>query len=145
MDNEVSIFPNLFKSPKIINYLHGRIDKESSWIFTRGQYNQGYVLDSAPCLEFLTNIFENYSVLFVGYGFREDEIMRPILLSQNRKSYWWLDGFSENNQNFMEIRKTSLGVNYGIDLIPYSIENEGHPILNKVLQELYKALIKRRA
>jgi hypothetical protein len=143
-DKMVSIFPKFHGSLKLINYLHGRIDADNTWIFTRGQYNMGYNLGTKPCMTFLKRVFENYNVLFVGYGLREEEIMRTMASTNKRNFHWWLEGSSRGNKDSLEIRSTVLRVNYNIRLLPYSIENEGHDILKKVLQALYNASIQRR-
>lgn len=65
-DADVSIFPLLDNPPKYLSYVQGRIDVERSWILTTSQYHHGYVMDGAPCVEFLRYIFETYNVVFIG-------------------------------------------------------------------------------
>lgn len=80
-DENISINPNFSNPPKLINYLHGRIDREDSWIFTTAQYNRAYNSNENGCRSFLQYIFETYNVLFIGYGLREDDIKRIIYLT----------------------------------------------------------------
>jgi len=141
-DIETSIYPNLnMPSSKLITYLHGRIDFEESWIFTTSQYNSGYVKDNAPCKQFLVNLFEEYNVLFIGYGLKEDFLLRVISLTERRKKHYWLEGTYRNNMDYLKIRSTTLRENYNINLIPYSIDKDGHKSLIIVLNSLYKVII----
>ncbi len=142
-ENMVSIFPNLSNPPSIINYLHGKIDKEDTWVFTTDQYNKGYSSDKSPCKEFLTKLFEDYNVLFIGYGLNEDDITRTISSTQKRKSHWWLEGVYRGNQDSIEIKSTKLRENYNIKLIPYSIEYDEYSVLKDVLNKLYLAIINK--
>jgi hypothetical protein len=90
-DSSVSIAPGFCYPPTRINYLHGRIDKEESWIFTSTHYINSYDINGAPCMEFIKKIFENYSVIFIGYGLREHEILRGINRSKKNRQHFWLE------------------------------------------------------
>ena len=139
-DGNVSIHPNFHNPPKLISYLHGKIDLEDTWILTRSQYNKGYVETPPPCLNFLVDIFENYSVLFVGYGLREDDITRAISLTNKRKTHYWIEGSKRNVEDYLKIRSTSLKEIYNITLIPYYIDAEGQELLYEVIDSLYKIM-----
>lgn len=139
-DGNVSIHPNFRNPPKLITYLHGRIDLEDTWILTRSQYNEGYVNKSAPCLKFLVDIFENYNVLFIGYGLREDDIKRAISLTNKRKTHYWIEGSRRNVEDHLRIRRTTLKENCNIILIPYYIDLKGQELLYEVISSLYKIM-----
>lgn len=143
IDEFVDIYPILNNPSKMINYLHGRIDKENTWIFTREQYNSGYLHNTSPCMDFLIRIFENHNVLFIGYGLREDDIKRVLSLTRTKKSHWWLEAFDRDSQDFLKIRSTTLKNNYNITLVPYSIETDGHDALYSVLDNLYNAMTQK--
>jgi len=139
-DENISIYPDFFNPPKLITYLHGRIDKENTWIFTRAQYNRGYEGEGA-CKNYLKNIFMDRSVLFIGYGLREEEIVRAIYLTDKSKTHYWLEGYTRNNIDFLKIRSTSLKENYNIHLIPYCIDNrERHRIIFEIIDSLHKKI-----
>lgn len=135
-DEYISINPSFSNPPKLINYLHGRIDKVNSWIFTRGQYNEGYVINDKPCLNFLINVFENYNVLFIGYGLEEFDIKNAISMTRKRKEHFWLEASSRGNEDYLQVRRTDLEQNYNIKLIPYYIDEDGHEILINVIKSL---------
>ena len=139
-DGEVSIHPNFHNPPKLISYLHGRIDSEDTWILTRSQYNKGYINRSAPCSKFLVDIFENYSVLFIGYGLREDDVKRALSLTTKRKTHYWIEGSRRNVKDHLKIRSTTLKENYNIIFIPYYIDAKGQEVLYEVISSLYKIM-----
>ena len=141
-DAKVAIYPKFSNPPKFINYLHGRIDLENSWILTSGQYNQGYYYDNVPCMSFLTQIFESYSVLFIGYGLREKQIQEAISKTGKRKTHYWLEGWKRNTQDDLEIRRTNLKENYNITLISYSVDKNDFDELYEVVDLLYREMIK---
>ena len=58
-DNNVAIAPNFSNPPKIINYLHGRVDKENTWVFTGTQYHDNYHGKNPYCMDFIKSIFED--------------------------------------------------------------------------------------
>jgi hypothetical protein len=139
-DDAVSIYPTFRNPLSLITYLHGRIDLEHTWIFTRSQYNKGYVDTSAPCLNLLVDIFKNYNVLFLGYGLREDDIERAISLTNKRKTHYWIEGSTRNVEDSLKIRSTTLKENYNINLIPYYIDADGQGLLCEVISSLSKIM-----
>lgn len=139
-DELVAINPNLENPVKLLNYIHGRIDRQDSWIFTREQYNKGYSIDDTPCMRFLINILDNYNVLFIGYGLREEDIKRAISLTKKRKTHYWLEESSRNKEDYLKIRGTTMKNIYNIHLIPYNIDEEGHEILMKTIAALYTSV-----
>jgi hypothetical protein len=89
---------------------------------------------------FATTVFENYNVIFIGYGLREYEILQGITNSKNKKRHYWLEQSFRKREDYLKIRATNLRENYNITLIPYFIDMNGHEVLYKVLDELYKVI-----
>ncbi|MDL1987480.1 MAG: SIR2 family protein [Deltaproteobacteria bacterium] len=138
-DPNVSIYHDFSNPPKLINYIHGRIDYEKTWIFTREKYMEAYSLDSSPCMDFLKQIFDNYSVIFFGYGLREEEIMMAMAKTNKKRQHYWIEPIYRNKFDYLKIRSTSLKKNYNITLVPYSIDSLGHEAIIKVIESLNKA------
>lgn len=141
-DESVSINPMFGNPPKLISFLHGRIDMEDTWIFTTAQYSKGYIGENAPCMNYLKNIFDNFNVLFIGYGLREAEITQAISLTNKRKTHYWLEGSRRNTEDYLKIRSTTLKENFNIKLIPYCIDDKGDKLLYDVIDSLYKKISK---
>lgn len=64
-------------TPGVVAHLHGCINKPSSMIVTTKQYLEHY--ENKFVQTFLKEIFQNKTVLFVGYGLEETEILEHIL------------------------------------------------------------------
>jgi len=147
--DDIYINPKFNVQPKLITYLHGRVDDSETWIFTTAQYSEGYNSDNAPCIKYLKDIFEKYNVLFIGYGLEEKEILRAIQLTNERKIlnerkiHYWLEASRRKNSDFLKIRSTNLKYNYNIDLIPYDIDQNGYESLYDVISTLYKAMCEK--
>ena len=139
-DDNVSFYPDFAYPPKPITYLHGRINEPKTWIFTEDKYNEGYVGKKASCKKFLVKIFNNYNVLFIGYGLRERDIKRTIACTERRKTHYWLEGYCGRNQDDLRIRSTNLRETYDVILIPYSTDKEGYEALYVVLDSLYQTM-----
>jgi hypothetical protein len=120
----------------LINYIHGRIDYEFTWIFTRKKYIEGYSSDSSPCMAFLRQIFDNYSVVFFGYGLHEEKIMMAMAKTNKKRRHYWIEPICRNKFDHLKIRSTSLKENFNITLVPYSIEVFGHEAIIKVIESL---------
>jgi hypothetical protein len=146
-EGEVAVQPEFSNPPKKLNYLHGRLDKERSWVFTTQEYDSVYYRGVKSCDNFLKYIYNTYNVLFIGYGLAEEDIMRPLKLelpNKTGKSYFWLEGISGNNSAKLLTRSTNLKNSYNIDIIPYDIETNGYEEIYRVLDDLYKELFKER-
>ncbi len=70
---------------KGIVYLHGRIDDTDSMIMTQTDFSEAYLNRQRTRL-FLQELFNQYTVLFVGYSF-QDELIKYIFKSFNNKDF----------------------------------------------------------
>lgn len=138
-DKFVAIAPNFSNSPKRINYLHGRLDKEESWIFTQSQYHDHYFGENPHCMDFIRNIFENYSVIFIGYGLRDNEILTGLRLCNKKRRHYWLQSTYGDKENYLKIRATNLR-EVNVYQIRYLIDDEGEGQLYTILDRMYKVL-----
>ncbi|MDA8576156.1 SIR2 family protein [Candidatus Marinamargulisbacteria bacterium] len=70
---------------KGIVYLHGRTDDTDSMIMTQTDFSEAYLNHQRTRL-FLQELFNQYTVLFVGYSF-QDELIKYIFKSFNSKDF----------------------------------------------------------
>ncbi len=63
-------------------HLHGCVDDPRSMVVTTKDYLEHYVSKEVP--KFLTYLFSNKTVLFLGYGLEETEILEYVLKSSNQ-------------------------------------------------------------
>ena len=94
-------------------------------------------------MNFIKDILENYTVLFIGYGLRDKEILDAVGLTKKRRNHYWLESSYRGKKDYLEVRSTILKNNYNINLVPYMIDDHGPGLLNSVLTDIYKELAKR--
>src|ERR1700730_6972805 len=64
-------------TPGVVIHLHGSLRDPKNMVLTARNYLEHY--EQAHVKVFLRELFERYSVLFVGYGLEEDEILEHVL------------------------------------------------------------------
>jgi hypothetical protein len=91
-----------FDSKNIDNHrlykIHGCVSDEKSLIFTKNKYIEAYA--SQVFIDFIDNIFANYTVLFVGYGLNEFELLDRIIKSigpVNEPQHFFLNGYFQGD------------------------------------------------
>ncbi|GAA0741209.1 SIR2 family protein [Clostridium oceanicum] len=113
------------KTIPFIYHIHGRKDDRNSLVFTTSQYLSTY--NNPKFKKFLQFVFDNYRILFLGYGLNEFEVL-DYLISKNSNGvndrHFYLEGFFsyelEYANHMAEYYKT-----LGIKLIPYSKDKKG--------------------
>jgi hypothetical protein len=65
-------------------HLHGCVDDPKSMIVTTKDYLEHYVSEQVP--KFLSHLFSSKTVLFLGYGLEETEILEYVLKSSDQTS-----------------------------------------------------------
>ena len=131
-----------------IFYLHGSTDAIDKTVLTTDQYIEYYYNRPKPDLKnFLREVFiGKYSVLFLGYGLAEYEILQNIYLAANGH-----DSAPRENRHFLltpifsrDVAKFNVETEYfrlfSVRAIPYFIDHEGYGRLNYVLRELRKEI-----
>lgn len=83
-----AVQPDLNSKYKL-NYLHGKLSSDPTWIFKSQEYANAYVKNGS-IKKFLSEIFENYNVLFIGVSFTENYIKDIIDACRNKKRYFAL-------------------------------------------------------
>jgi len=136
-DEVVSIVPDFSNPPKLITYLHGNIENEKSWILTGRHYHDNYYREDATCMEFIKYIFANYTVIFIGYGLRDKEILDGIRQIDQKRRHYWLESSYRSKESYLKVRSTSLREDYNIQLVPYLIDCHDQDFLYQVLNGIY--------
>lgn len=141
-DSEVNIYPKInSKERKQLTYLHGRIDKPHSWVFTTNQYISAYNKQNSPCKNFISNISKENCILFMGYRLEENELLSS-LFSDKMRNHYWIEGIYRKNQDYIRINATSHKKSYNINLISYSIDHNDYEELYGVVDFLYDEMNK---
>lgn len=117
-------------------HIHGSIRDRNSLIFTVPQYIKRY--NNKPFREFLKAIFDKYTVLFVGYGMAEFELLDFLITKFDSKKGKELKHFillpfyrgEENILGFEQYYYNSMG----ISVVPYEKDERGYGQLYEVIK-----------
>jgi len=123
-------------------HIHGLEGYEDSLVFTASSYLKRYhrSTKNEKFFEFLTKIFSNYVVLFVGYGLSEFEILNNILPEYKSRSIFSLMPYEKSDVRYKYEKSYYDKIN--ITIIPYSISENSYEQLYFVLQNWSKEINK---
>ena len=122
-----------------IFYLHGRIhsqkcddrDRRKDWILTQEDYLNQYLSEISKLNVFLQNIFNKKTVIFVGYGLKEFEILQAIAKRNSiaekefRIQHYAFQAIYKLNENEVEVNEKVLKDRFNIHLLKFGIELSG--------------------
>jgi len=149
--HEVSNFaPVLLSQPNTVVHLHGSVVDPRSMVLTTRDYIRLYANDHRTgdasaenrTLTFLEHLFEHYTVLFIGYGLEELEILEYVVLkarrqarlSKNEARHFLLQGFFSHETTLLRSMETYYLTECGIQLIPFLRDQKGWDQLLDVLE-----------
>ena len=119
-------------------HLHGSIKDRSSMVITLVDYMNHYYETSFKVVSFLQELFNKYTVLFVGYGLEEYEILEfminKIPRTEKNISHFILYPFFKSQKKIVKFQKKYF-LSMGIELIPYYIDKFGHSSLVYLMRE----------
>lgn len=96
--NDINI-NNLDRNTRSIFHIHGYVERFKESLLTKHMYLVRYREDWFQT--FLTHIFSNYSILFLGYSLRDSEIKNILMQTGNNKKHFALvpveDEFSSSD------------------------------------------------
>jgi hypothetical protein len=150
----VRINANLDDSVKL-NYLHGKLDEPDSWILTQGDYLSTYLNSKSGPKAFLVQLFKKYTVIFIGYGFSDYEILQCLAQSQQndnsseehrskRRQHFAIIPYSTSKKAEISVNEAVLKNNFGVRLLKYNIEQHGYELLKDNLSALVNLIKKVR-
>lgn len=127
-----------------IIHLHGSILNEDSLILTVIDYLKHYEWkDENPIPIFLEEIFKRYTILFMGYGLEEYEILEYIISKAPRATgalqHYMLYPMFREEVNIFKFQNDYYA-DLGIKLVPYPIGDNGYEQLCNVVDEWAKII-----
>lgn len=132
---EISIPDGGFSKPYIL-HLHGSVKKNDEMIITVSQYHSMYHGDGEweNARQFLKSLFQNYTVLFIGYGLKDYEILEYTMASGRKNAFFLLEPHTQMDQAELEpLRRYYMSVN--VEMLPYLIDENGYETILEVLRE----------
>lgn len=143
--NSISVFVNT-SLPTINNipilsviYLHGIITDKNSLIFTRDEYDSFYQKNNS-FIDFLNGLFNNYDVVFLGYGLGDREILDTVVRTNSQKLKMLALGKTETEKTKNRMFAEFLTNHYRIEVFEYDIEL-GHEKIIDFLKDLNAKLM----
>jgi len=139
--------PALLK-PHDVAHIHGSLHdpKGRPLVLTIGEYFSAYsrskVGSATDLPEFLSKLFKEKVVLFIGYGLEEYEILEFVVNNiedPGDMRHYMLSPFFKEESNIIPLQKTYY-TQLGVNLIPYSISTNGYPQLYNVIKEWSKTV-----
>ncbi len=108
-------------------HLHGCVDEANSMVITTKDYLNHYTSGEIP--EFLQKLFSNKTVLFLGYGLEETEILEYVLKSSNHtgaaeNKLFILQGFFRAEQLLFEKLNKYYRKSFNAKLIGFERDHE---------------------
>ncbi|MFX0200528.1 MAG: SIR2 family protein [Candidatus Hodarchaeota archaeon] len=128
----------VLREPGTVVYLHGCVDEPDSMVITTTDYLRHY--DNNYVQEFLGELFEKHTVLFVGYGLEEYEILEHMLRKgkisggQERKRFI-LQGFYSHQQNIYRHLYDYFKKCFGMYLISFNMDYQEHHQLEYIMSD----------
>lgn len=130
-------------NPLYLYQIHGRVEKRSSLIFTVDQYIKKYSNSSENknFIRFLQTLFSEYTILFLGYGISEFELLDYVITKTSSKNrHYLLNGYFKDEKILLNYDKVYYD-RLGINIIPYSKDEHGYEqqeeIIKKWKEEVY--------
>lgn len=137
--------------PNTVIHLHGSLLDSDGMVLTTQDYVRHYANDRISgdpaqenrVLTFLENLFKQKTVLFVGYGLEELEILEYVILKARRirtsgqleAKHFLLQGFFSHEKSLMRSLKQYYLRECGIQLIPFLRDQRDWDQLLEVLKE----------
>lgn len=120
--------------PDTVIHLHGSVREPGGMVVTMRQYLSHYANDRRsgsenPVLTFLEDLFQLKTVLFIGYGLNELEILEYVMLKSRATSgmqakHFLLQGYYRHELELMTGMQRYLRA-CGIELLPYILDEKG--------------------
>lgn len=117
-------------------HIHGLINHPESLVFTVSQYIDSYRYQ--PFIDFLKILFSKYTILFIGYGMNEFELLDYIIpkVDSEKKNVinrFILQPFYSGEENILDFEQ-SYYASMGIEVIGYEKDLRGYGQLYEVIK-----------
>lgn len=134
--NDEEIIPSNIRKGTLF-HIHGSLEKQESMVFTVQKYIQRY--NNKDFTNFLDEIFNEYHVLFIGYGMNEFELIDYLIKNVEIKSkdeikHFILLPFFAHEENLLELYSYYYK-EMQIKVVGYAYDDKGYSQLYKILQD----------
>ncbi len=143
--------PAALSQSNTVIHLHGSLREPNSMILTTHHYIQHYANDRLTgdatkenrVLTFLEHLFDYKTVLFIGYGLEELEVLEYVILKARRPpgtpareaKHYLLEGFFSHQHTLLRSLEAYYLGECGIQLIPFLRDNKDRDQLLDILDD----------
>lgn len=143
--------PSLLSLPDTVIHLHGSVLDPDRMILTTGDYLKHYANDRGSTdaegenrvLTFLEYLFSHRSVLFIGYGLEELEILEYVLLKAGKRAnsssrefpHYILQPFFSHEEVLLRNFRSYYRNECAVELIPFRRDDKDYGQLVDVLED----------
>lgn len=126
------------REPGTVIHLHGSIDEPESIIMTTPQYIIHY--DDECVKEFLDELFDRYTILFLGYGLEEWEVLEHILRKGKKndgkqQKKFLLTGFYSHQEKTFSHLYDYYEASFSVRLVHFSLDHKEYDQLEKIMED----------
>lgn len=153
---DVEFLPAALAQPNTVIHLHGSVNESSEMVLTTRQYVERYANDHRTgdpiqenrTLTLLEHLFANYTVLFIGYGLEELEILEYVILKAKREQrtekvearHYLLQGFFSHEETVERSMEAYYRRDCGIELISFLRDEQDHTQLLEVVEHFAQVI-----
>jgi hypothetical protein len=126
------------REPGTVVHLHGSMDDPDSMVVTTSDYLSHY---GEPHVQaFLDELFNRFTILFIGYGLEESEVLEHVLRKgtsrrQLQASRFMLSGYFSHQERTFGHMQRYYKESFGVHLVPFGRDHSDHAQLEHVLQD----------
>ena len=127
--------------PCAVFHLHGCLLDPDTMIVSTKDYLKHY--DNRFIVDFLKELFTRHTVLFIGYGFEESEILEHILRNgqigeEGTRRRFVLQGFYKDESSLYQLLHEYHRSSFGVHLLGFLLDKRDHVQLEYIMQDWVK-------
>ena len=142
-------YAKLLNEPGTVIHLHGAISEPETMIVTTKEYLEHY--DHKNVQEFLGELFDKKTILFLGYGLEEAEILEHILrrgsakdTKDNDRRRFALQGFFRSQHTLYENLHNYYEKSFGVHLLGFIRDHEDYKCLEGIVKSWANQIMIRK-
>ena len=139
------LYPNLLEPGNVV-HLHGVARRPETMVVTMEDYLRHY--DKEQVQEFLKSLFARKTVVFVGYGLEESEILEFIfrrggIRHEDTRNRFALQGFFQSEKPLYEKLHTYYEHTFGVHLLGFLRDHQDYKTQENIIENWVGKLIVR--
>ncbi|MDE0646029.1 MAG: SIR2 family protein [Gammaproteobacteria bacterium] len=132
------IYPNVLDDIGNVIHLHGVCDQPSKMVLTMSDYLKLY--DNKYVQALLVHLFKEKTVVFIGYGLKESEILEHILRQgavreeSGQRRLFKLQGFYSSQICLYKYLQMYYQKSFGLELLGFRLDDKSYEVLDRIVE-----------